>query len=239
MKSLCIVKTGTTYPEIRAQHGDFDDWFISALSRPDLDVCVVDVTAGHPLPESPDGIVVTGSPAMVSDRADWSEFTAGWLQAQVRNNTPVLGVCYGHQLLAHALGGTVDYHPEGREIGTLAVQKTEASHSDRLLRDLPNTFSANLTHMQSVLTLPDGAELLAYSDHEPHQAFRYGDCAWGLQFHPEFSARIMTAYIQRLTDILNNESVDPDTLLADVDATPDAHSLLGRFAMLVATQGQQ
>ena len=90
--------------------------------------------------------------------------------------------------------------------------------------------------MQSVLALPNGAELLAYSDHEPHQAFRYGDCAWGLQFHPEFSARIMTAYIQRLTDILNNENVDSAPLLAEVDATPDAHSLLGRFSMLVATQ---
>ncbi|MDG5498575.1 glutamine amidotransferase [Marinobacter sp. BGYM27] len=236
MKSLCIVKTGTTYPEIRDLHGDFDDWFISALSRPDLDVCVVDVTAGHPLPESPDGVVVTGSPAMVSDRAEWSEQTAAWLKAQVKMKTPVLGVCYGHQLLAHALGGRVDYHPGGREIGTLKVRKTDACQNDRLLRDLPDTFSANLTHMQSVLALPDGAELLAYSDHEPHQAFRYGDCAWGLQFHPEFSARIMTAYIQRLTDILNNENVDSAPLLAEVDATPDAHSLLGRFSMLVATQ---
>lgn len=236
MKSLCIVKTGTTYPEIRSEHGDFDDWFISALSRPDLDVGVVDVTAGHPLPESPDGVVVTGSPAMVSDRADWSEQTAAWLKAQVKKETPVLGICYGHQLLAHALGGKVGYHPDGREIGTLPVQKTEASHADWLMRDLPKTFNANLTHMQSVLTLPDGAQLLAYSDHEPHQAFRYGACAWGLQFHPEFSARIMAAYIQRLNDILNNENVDPDKLRAGVDATPDAHSLLGRFAMLVARQ---
>ena len=103
---VLILKTGSTYPEIRDQYGDFDAWFIQGLSD-QLDLTVVDVTRQSPpgQPTDWDGIVITGSPAMVSERAEWSETAAAWTRQAVEAQVPVLGVCYGHQLLAHALGG--------------------------------------------------------------------------------------------------------------------------------------
>jgi len=107
----------------------------------------------------------------------------------------VLGVCYGHQLLAHVFGGTVDYHPEGRESGTHTVTLTASAASDAPFSTMPSQFLAQLTHKQSVLGLPPQAILLGASEFEPHQAFRIGECAWGVQFHPEFTDEVMRAYL--------------------------------------------
>jgi len=231
---VLILKTGTTYPEIRAQFGDFDDWFVRGLSD-QLDLTVVDVTRQPPpgQPKDWDGIVITGSPAMVSDRPEWSETTAAWTRQAVDAHVPVLGVCYGHQLLAHALGGKVGFHPDGRDTGTKQVTLLETAQSDPLFMHLPAQFPAQLTHKQSVLELPPGAVLLANSSFEPHQAFRVGGNAWGVQFHPEFTDQIMRAYLEVQTPDLNKEGLDATRLLAEVTPAPAASRVLTRFSELV------
>lgn len=236
---VVILKTGTTYPSIREAHGDFEDWFVRGLSS-ELDLTVVNVEQGE-LPGDPgqwDGVVVTGSPAMVSDRADWSENTARWLAQVVGRRIPVLGVCYGHQLLAHALGGEVGYHPEGRETGTRTIELNAEAQADPLFNELPRSFKAQLTHKQSVLALPPGAVLLGRSDFEPHQAFRIGECAWGVQFHPEFSDAVMTDYLKVQSPDLLAENLDPQALLAETEPAPVAASLLQRFSALVIRNRQ-
>ena len=231
---LVILKTGSTYPSLKAQFGDFDRWFMRGLGG-GLDITVVNVAAGESPghPEQWDGIVVTGSPAMVTEQAPWSELAGAWLAQAVDQRVPLLGVCYGHQLLAHALGGEVGYHPRGRESGTYQVERLEAAETDPLFRHLPERFNAQLTHRQSVLTLPETAVLLARNSFEPHQAFRVGPCAWGVQFHPEFTDEVMVAYLDVQAPDLEKEQLDPRALRAAVAAAPEASSLLERFAELV------
>lgn len=130
---------------------------------------------------------------MVSERLPWSEAAAAWLRDAVALGLPILGVCYGHQLLAHALGGRVDYHASGREIGTVAIERLPAAADDALLAAAPARFVAHASHQQSVLELPAGAVVLARSAHDPHHAVRYAPRAWGLQFHPEFSVESCAA----------------------------------------------
>lgn len=232
---MVILKTGSTYPAIKEQFGDFDEWFLRGLS-PGLDITVLNTEAGE-LPGDPadwDGIVVTGSPAMVSDREPWSEKAAEWLAQAVDQSVPVLGVCYGHQLLAHALGGEVGYHPKGRESGTQRVELLASAQDDPLFGSLPSTFSAQLTHKQSVLSLPPGAVLLGRNEFEPHQAFRMGKCAWGVQFHPEFSDAIMRAYLGVQAPDLENEGFNSQAMIDSVASAPEASGLLERFSALVA-----
>ncbi|MGM0769113.1 MAG: glutamine amidotransferase [Pseudomonadota bacterium] len=231
---LVILKTGSTYPSIKARFGDFDRWFVRGLGD-GVDITVVNVAAGESPghPEQWDGIVVTGSPAMVTDREEWSELTGTWLAEAVKLRIPLLGVCYGHQLLAHALGGEVGFHPNGRESGTFNVERLETSETDPLLGHLPRHFSAQLTHRQSVLKLPESAVLLARNSFEPHQAFRIGPCAWGVQFHPEFTDEVMTAYLKVQAPELTREGLDASALLAAVTAAPEARGLLRRFAAVV------
>lgn len=231
---VVILKTGDALPPIRDAFGDFDRWFLNGLSA-EMDREVVDVT-GQALPGQPDdwdGIVVTGSPAMVSDRAHWSETTGAWLARAIELGVPVLGVCYGHQLLAHALGGRVDYHPKGRETGTYRVRLHPAAQDDPLFTGLPDEFPVQLTHRQSVIELPENAVLLASNDFEPHQAFRIGTCAWGVQFHPEFTADIMRAYLTVQTPVLMAEGLSPETLTAGVEPSGHASALLQRFSDIV------
>lgn len=233
-RRVVILKTGSTYPVLRERFGDFEDWFIAGLS-PELDLTVVNVAAGESAgsPEDWDGIVITGSPAMVSERAPWSEDTAAWLGRAVTAEVPTLGVCYGHQLLAHGLGGIADYHPHGRETGTHPVQLLDAAADDPLFSQLPRQFKAQLTHRQSVIRLPENAVLLARNTFEPHQAFRVGPCAWGVQFHPEFSADIMRAYLKVQAPDLETENLAPGALLEAVAPAPEASSLLRLFSDLV------
>lgn len=114
---------------------------------------VADVEKGVPLPPpaAVSGAVITGSHAMVSDCLPWSEYAASWLRSAYADYLPLLGICYGHQLLAHASGGHCDYRPKGREVGTAAISRLPACDSDPLFDALPAAFAAHTTHSQSVL----------------------------------------------------------------------------------------
>lgn len=226
-----IVQTGSTLPHLRSRHGDFPDWFRRGLGLRADEIDIVRVHQGEALPEPRlhAGAIVTGSPAMVSERERWSEDTAEWLRRAVEAGQPVLGVCYGHQLLAHAFGGRVDYHPAGREVGTVAIERTVEGDGDALFGATPRRFRAHATHRQSVLELPPGATVLARSAHDAHHAVRYASTAWGLQFHPEFSVEVMRGY-RRLPQPVN--CADPCCHGRSEAPAPHARRLLHRFREL-------
>lgn len=218
--------------DLRATHGEQADWVTAALAGVDAPLTVIHPAAGQPLPEPAAlrGAVLTGSWAMVTDREPWSERTAQWLRLARQAQLPLLGICYGHQLMAHAFGGVVDYHPRGREIGRHAVTRLPAAAADPLLADLPARFAAHLTHEQSVLRPPAGATVLAASAHDPHQILRYGPRALSVQFHPEFTAALMDACLARRQDFLAAEGHDVAALRAALAPTPHALGILRAFA---------
>jgi GMP synthase (glutamine-hydrolysing) len=235
VERVLIVKAGTTIPSVAARRKDFESWIITAMGLAERQVTVARVREGEPLPPARDfaAAVVTGSSAMVTDREPWSERTAEWLVSAIEQGTPVLGICYGHQLLAHALGGRVDNNPLGRQIGTLDVTLHDAAEHDPLFSGFPNTLHLPVSHRQVVTQLPAGAALLARSERDPHHAFAFGDHAWGVQFHPEFDADIVRGYIDARRDLLAAEGLDPDQLLRNATDTEHGTLLLRRFAQLV------
>jgi GMP synthase (glutamine-hydrolysing) len=234
MHQLLLIKTGTTLPSLLARQGDFEDWVMAGLGLLPDRVAVADVQAGTALPEpnAVAGVVITGSHAMVTDHDPWSERTAAWLREAVEQHTPVLGICYGHQLLAYALGGKVDDNPRGNETGTVEVYLNEAGSTDRLLGGLANPLRVQVSHQQTMLTLPIGARHLAWSDRDAHQAFVVGDHAWGMQFHPEFNAAAVRAYVEDDRELLRAAGQDPDRINAQVEDTRYGQEILRRFARL-------
>jgi GMP synthase (glutamine-hydrolysing) len=154
------------------------------------------------------------------------EATAELLRQAVAKNLPVLGICFGHQLLAHALGGRVGPNPSGREIGTLPI---EIVADDPLLGNV-GAMRVQATHVDSVLDLPVGSTVLARSRLEPHAALRFADQAWGVQFHPEFSPEMLRLLIQERRDLLASEGFEPDSLIDVVQPTPRSTAILARFA---------
>ncbi len=236
MSRVLVLKTGTTLPKLRARRGDYEHWIVAGMGLDLEEVDVVAVYEGEelPAPDRPLGVVVTGSSAMVSEREPWSERAAGWLKQAVASGTPVLGICYGHQLLAHALGGRVAPNPRGREIGTVAIETLPASDSDPLLGLLPASAWMHVTHVESVLELPPGALRLAQSAADPNHAFRIGDRAWGVQFHPEFDADVIAAYLAARRETLRSEGLDPEALERGVRESPDGPRLLAGFVSLLS-----
>ncbi|MCU0962341.1 MAG: glutamine amidotransferase [Pirellulaceae bacterium] len=235
MKPLWIIKAGTTFPRVARRHGDFEAWTREGLRACSLPVQVFDVARDTRLPEPRQcaGILVTGSHAMVTDRCPWSVALEAWIRRLVEAEVPFFGICYGHQLLAQALGGRVDYHPAGTEIGTIAVNVLPTAASDPLFQSLPDVILANSVHEQTVHELPPRTTCLASNDHDPHQAFRVGSCAWGVQFHPEYDSAIMRSYIEEMADELASSGHFSEHLMVAVRATPHSRALLERFADFV------
>jgi len=229
-KGLFIIKVGTTFPNTRREFGDFDAWTIKGLGGGG-NICVIDAEHGETIPAADEcaGAVVTGSHDYVTDNLAWSVRVAKWIPALVEREIPFLGICYGHQLLAHALGGKVGFHPEGAEVGTVDVMLLPECADDLLFGNMPKTFPVHVTHSQTVVILPKGAVRLARNPYEPNHAFRIGRCAWGVQFHPEYNAGIMRSYIKNENEDLLREGIDILPILASVKETPVAASILTRF----------
>jgi len=235
LKPLLIVKTGATLPEIAEQHGDFENWIESGLGYRSDEIDVVSVYEGEALPDAGviSGVVITGSSALVTEREAWSERCAGWLPNLVEREIPVLGICYGHQLLAHALGGRVERNPLGREIGTVEVRFDAGFRDDLLLGELPEKISVQVSHVESVVALPPAAAHRGASSGDPNQAFAYGSCAWGVQFHPEFDAEIVRGYVRARRAALLEEGLDPDAISSAARDTDHGTRVLRRFGEIV------
>lgn len=213
------------------RHRGFPHWIRVAAGLEADEAVVVNVEGGDALPgrEGFAGAIITGSAAMVTERRDWSERSAAWLRDAAEAGMPLFGICYGHQLLAHALGGEVGNNPSGREMGTIGLELHPHADADPLFRGLPAQFAAQATHLQTVLRTPQGATVLARSTQDDCHAFRWGDSAWGVQFHPEFSATHMRGYVHARRDALRDEGRCANTLARSVSATPYARRVLRRF----------
>ncbi len=229
-RPFLILETGQPVASMR-RHRGFPHWIRVAAGLEADDAVVVNVQAGETLPTRDGfaGTIITGSAAMVTERHDWSERSAAWLRDAAQDGMPLFGICYGHQLLAHALGGEVGDNPAGREMGTIDLELHPHAGQDPLFAGLPERFPAQATHLQTVLRVPEGATVLARSSQDHVHAFRWGDRAWGVQFHPEFSATHMRGYVNARRDALSREGRCPKGVARGVSATPQARHVLRRF----------
>ena len=233
MLRFLIVETGKPIASMR-RHGNFAHWIRTAagLNRTQVAHCSVIDDAPLPAINGWAGVLITGSGAMVTERLGWSERTAQWLRDAAHAGVPLFGICYGHQLLAHALGGQVGFNPKGREMGSVQVRRNSDEHCDPIMGRAGENFWAQATHMQTVLSAPDDAVVLASSELDACQAFRWRKNVWGVQFHPEFSALHMRGYIAARQDALKQEGHCHRSLLESVRPTPVARKILRRFVRM-------
>lgn len=240
-KRLLLMKTGDALDSVRQKVGDFDRMFRETLGD---DVRVIEAHKNEALPalDSFDALLISGSPLSVTWRERWAEDASTFTRAAIEANKHVLGVCYGHQLIAHALGGEVIKNPKGYEVGTIDVELTEEGSRDPLLGALPER-AFNLTHSDIVSTMPKQARLLASTTATQVQAFAIGERAWGVQFHPEFNEETMRLYVEGRSNLIRataeKNGVDPEGEIERtrraVRATPAGPALLRRFLTLMLT----
>jgi GMP synthase-like glutamine amidotransferase len=164
--------------------------FRDFLRRDEAEIVTVELDAGDRIPslDGADALLIFGGPMNVDeeDRYPWLAPETTVIRAAALGGMPILGVCLGGQLLAKALGARVTKNPEP-EVGLLDVELTDAGATDPLFTGWPRR-SAVVQWHSDTFAIPDGGVRLATSPACGNQAFRYGRCAYGLQFHPEVTA---------------------------------------------------
>ncbi|MCB1417662.1 MAG: glutamine amidotransferase [Notoacmeibacter sp.] len=156
------------------------------IRRPPLGDPLPDTLADHA------GAVVFGGPMSANDPEDYVRLETEWMAVPLKEDKPLLGICLGAQMLVNHLGGRVEGRADGQvEIGWYPL---EATDEGKALMDWPGMVYQ--FHREG-FSLPHGAKLLARADAYPNQAFRYGDNAWGIQFHGELTRVMMQRWIVR------------------------------------------
>ena len=200
----------------------------------------VKIFRDEPVPDTleADGLVVMGGPMGVNDIDDRPHLSReiDLIDQALREQVPVLGVCLGSQLLAHVLGADVRPGSQ-KEIGWGDVTLTDAAVDDPLFRDVGDPFTAFHWH-GDVFALPDGAVPLARSAQTEHQAFRYGDAAYGLLFHLEATPTTVAWMTKAFQDELAEEGLDGGAMRRaarthEQSLRSTAQAVFGRWADLL------
>ncbi len=232
-----VLVAGGTVPEIAARRGDFADWIgshVRSARRGHGGPTSHDLRTAAPLPgpRDADAFVITGSSSSVTERAPWMLRAEDLVRSIVAARVPLLGICFGHQMIAQALGGDVQKNPRGREIGTVRLERLA---DDPLFAGLPRVFDVNATHVDAVARLPAGAQVLARTALDSVAAFRVGDRVRAVQFHPEFDADVMRGYLRARAHIVRGEGGDPEALLARVHEGTRGPDVIRNFVRRVAS----
>ncbi len=228
MKKIYVIKTGTTFQSILNEYGDFENWILKNAKSVEYEV--IDINNNECLPHIKNclGIIITGSHSMVTEDFPWSLEMEVFIKKLITYKIPLLGICFGHQLIAKSLGADVGYSPNGLELGSVNITLNTNAKNDVLFHKMPKELYAHVVHFQSVLTLPKNAVLLASNKVENNHIFKVGTCAWGVQFHPEFDENIMKSYITEVLDSSLSASLEKE-LLSKVKKTTYSNQIIENF----------
>jgi GMP synthase (glutamine-hydrolysing) len=242
---ILVLKTGEALPSLVERRGGFFELFRAGLNPsggPPVDIVPLDITArgeSDPLPDldAVDGVLMTGSPAMVAQDTGWMRYGAQVIRAAVDKEHPFLGVCFGHQLLGVALGADVGPNPMGREIGSVDVSLLQGA-DDALLASLPRAFVAQVSHVDVIRSPGPRLEVLGRAPHDGCHVVRAGRWAWGVQFHPEFDEEVVLEYLRSRHHLLDANHGDGAAQKQErrVSRATHAAALLARFAGVCATK---
>jgi GMP synthase (glutamine-hydrolysing) len=221
MKTIGILITGHIPQEIAGDYGNYGTLFANLLSGYDFEFVRYFVVDGQfpASPEDADGWLITGSKFGAYEDYAWIRTLEQFIRDAHAAKVPMVGICFGHQIMAKALGGHVEKFKGGWSAGATDYRFLENGETQTLLA----------WHQDQVIRPPDGATVIASSDFCENAALSYGD--WGLSYqpHPEFSVD----YYEKLADF--RKSVLPDGLYAKVQkvdkplATSAAARSIGDF----------
>ncbi|MGQ0506095.1 MAG: glutamine amidotransferase-related protein [Myxococcaceae bacterium] len=208
-KNLLVLKTGTVAPELQLTAGDYDRWFAVAFGA-GVRLHVLRLNERAPLPKTAvgyDAVVMTGSSLSLTEPSAWMLRAGELLVESAARGVPVLGVCFGHQLLGHLHGVRTIRNPRGRETGTVEVTLTDAGARDPLFEGMTRVFNAQATHEDIVERVPTGVTVLASNANTQLQAAAFGRLTRSVQFHPELSTGAMSELIRTRAQRLDAEVV--------------------------------
>lgn len=183
-----ILETGRPSPALASEHGTYTAMVATLLSAGDgvmqfKNFAVLEDQFPQTVEEC-DGYVVTGSRFSALDETPWMLRLEQFLRDAIARKRPVFGICFGHQILAKALGGAVRQAEQGWQLGLHSYQVTQKPD---WMADAPESLRMNAIHQDQVVRAPAGAELIATAPNCPIAGLVYGEDAVSFQAHPEFT----------------------------------------------------
>ena len=216
---LAILETGVPPGDLATRFGDYPAMF-GALLGGEVEIEAFDAQRGQlPDPGAHEACLITGSPAGVYDPLPWIAPLMDFIRAA--SGSKMVGVCFGHQAMAEALGGQVVKSDKGFGAGLhrYRIMRTEPWMDERA------TISIPASHQDQVVVQPPNTEVVARSDFTPFTALAWTDRpAISFQFHPEFTTEFAKALIEKRYDAVSN----PDAAIASLDA-PNDTAVVGRW----------
>ncbi|TVR20712.1 MAG: GMP synthase [Anaerolineaceae bacterium] len=171
---------------------------------PQINLTVYDACHGQ-LPDAVsacDGYIISGSRHSAYDQLDWITQLADFVRRVHQQQHKMVGICFGHQVIAHALGGKVAKSANGWGVG---VKPVDMQNTRAWMHPETPSYHLLLSHQDQVLTLPDGAEVLGGNAHCPVSMFAIADHLLGLQAHPEFTPQYAEALLSARLDRIGHE----------------------------------
>lgn len=210
---LAILMTNTDDSAFAQEHPDDGQKFTTLLhrARPDWRIEVFSVKDGmFPKSLDFDGLLITGSPASVHDDAAWIPKLEELVRRAIAQKIPLFGACFGHQVIAKALGATVATNPAGWVLGLL---KTEFEQTN-------TSVPMYAAHKEQVTSLPEGAHRVAKTEGCPIAGFAINDHVLTTQYHPEMSHQFVSALLHEFADDIGRDitTAAAKTLTSDTDA---------------------
>lgn len=231
-----IIETGNVSDVLKAQFGGYLSIFHALIrsQMPDAEFVDVSVINGDILgnPQDADAWLITGSRHSVYEDLPWITATKAFVRACMDTGVPIVGICFGHQLLAEALGGKVEKSTRGWGVG---VQEFKTKNLPDWMAALGDSYRLNTVYQDQVATPPPGARVIAGSEFCPVGAMVFGDpdhpSALSVQAHPEITPAFLQGLIDtRLTGIVPQDRLD--TAQANLATPIDSqkwHALIATF----------
>lgn len=209
MTRIAILETGHPPEALKDLFDDYPARFRALLGE-GVPTTRFDVQGGH-LPEDPSafqGAIVTGSAAGVYDDLPWIPQLVEWLRA-ARGQTRLLGICFGHQVMAHAFGGEVEKSHRGWGVG---LHRYDVTAHEPWMHPRARTISIPVSHQDQVVAISPDARLIAGSAFTPYAGLAWGDDAVSFQCHPEFQPEYAAALVEsrrgRIPEAVADEAID-------------------------------
>ena len=195
MKKVIILDCGPSLADVSREFGQSPEWIMDALKDTGCSFTWVKSYEGQAIEYNDgDAWIITGSPRSVYEDDSWML----GLEENIRDadvcKKLVLGICFGHHLIAKSLGGKVEKNPKGWELGSYSISLTSYGKYSPLFKNMEKEIIVYESHQDSVISMPDGAVELAYNQ-KCIQAFQLHDTLYSVQFHPEFSWDVMKKYV--------------------------------------------
>ena len=204
-----LLKCDTVKDELLHIAGDCSDFFVTLFSRcaPDLSLKVYDVQYGL-YPDSLDecdGYMTTGSANSVYDDEPWIPRFRDFVRELYESKTKLVGICFGHQMIAEALDGKCEKAPNGWGVGIKTVRIV--SKKPWMKPEL-DSYNLIVSHLDQVTQLPTGSEVLGTNKHCPNAMFTVDDHFLGIQGHPEFTAPYADELVLSRLERIGQPTVD-------------------------------